>query len=364
MSQNPLAALWLGAVLGPGSSRAGEILERFGSPEEVFRRRFSPELLELLTKGQLDRLSALTPESQTRVLEECDRRGIRILSWEEPEYPDAFRGMEDPPVILFVTGDPGILNHPCCVGMVGSRRPSAYGVRVCAQIGDQLARAGAVLVSGLADGLDSQTHQAAVEAGMPTIGILGTPIDKTYPASNTSLRRRMEELGGAVISEYPPKGESHRQYFLFRNRLIAALSRALCVVEAREKSGTMSTVRRAQQYGRPVYAVPGNIFSPLSQGTNQLIAQGQARVLRSGENLLEELGLADPGRRQAVPVPALAALSATAKRLMGALGDQPVGLEAVCAATGLATGTVLAALTELELAGQVQALPGRQYRLT
>ncbi len=362
MEEGLLASLWLGSLLGPGSHRAGEMLARFRTAREAFRQRFSPEFLELLTKGQLEKLPGLTLESQLPVLEHCQRRGIGILTWEDPDYPQAFLEMEDLPVTLFVTGDPSVLNHPCCVGMVGSRRPSAYGVRVCAELGGELARAGAVLVSGLADGLDSQAHQAAVEAGMPTIGILGTPIDKTYPAANASLRRKMEEMGGATISEYPPNGESHRQYFLLRNRLIAALSCALCVVEAREKSGTMSTVNRAQEYGRPVYAVPGNIFSPLSQGTNQLIAQGQAQVLRSAEGLLEDLGIsAPPQQPDKVPV---AALSATAKRLLGALGDAPVSLEAICAATGLGTGTVLAALTELELAGQVQPLPGRQYRLS
>ena len=363
MEERILSALWLGALLGPGSDRAGEIRDRFGSPEAAFRQRFSQEFLELLTKGQLDRLPALTLEDQKPTLVLCQRLGVTVLTWEDPDYPASFLELEDLPAALFVTGNPTILNHPCCVGMIGSRRPSAYGVRVCAEIGGQLARAGAVLVSGLADGLDSQTHRAAVEAEMPTIGILGTPIDKTYPATNGTLRRQMEELGGAVISEYPPHRESHKQYFLLRNRLIAALSRVLCVVEARAKSGTMSTVNRARKYGRPVYAVPGNVFSPLSEGTNQLIAQGSARVLRSGESLLAELGLGEPTEGLVTPGP-VASLSATAKQLLGVLGDRPVGLEAICQVSGLGTGPVLAALTELELSGQIQALPGRQYRLS
>ena len=227
---------------------------------------------------------------------------------------------------------------------------------------EALARSGALIVSGLADGLDSAGHRAAVKNGCPTIGILGVPIDRTYPAANVALRHTIEQ-NGCILSEYAP-GESTPGPvgFLQRNRLIAALSSALLVVEAREKSGTMSTVSHAERYGKPVFAVPGSIYSPDSAGTNRLLHEGRARAACSGADLVQALGLqasAAPEAETRQPDP----MSDTERRVLACVGPQPLGVEELCVRSGLPTASLLSTLMKLQLTGRVTCLPGKRYVL-
>lgn len=291
----------------------------------------------------------------------CARMGAQVLTLADDDYPSRLRDIEDAPPALFVTGDVGALNAEHTVGMIGSRRPSAYGMEAAAGIGKQLAEAGVCLVSGLADGLDSEAHKAAVAAGAPTIGVLGTAIDQTYPAANRRLRAEMEETG-AVISEFFPGETAQRSNFLLRNRLIAALSDALCVVEAREKSGTMNTVGHAERYGRAVWAVPGGIFSEVCVGTNRLLAEGRARMATGGDVLLEALGLAAQPAKPAAPEPNAPPLSPGAKVMLGCLAQTPRPLEELSAKAKLDTGSALAALLELEVAGKAAGCAGGLFR--
>ena len=175
--------------------------------------------------------------------------------------------------MLYYRGDAGIPNRCFTFAIVGTRRPSAYGVEATASIAGELARAGVALVSGLATGLDSESHKAAVQAGAPTVACIAFGHDQCYPAANRTLKGVIERQG-LVLSEYPPGTPPQRGYFLQRNRLIAGLSRGLCVAEARRRSGTMNTVAAALAAGRDVFSVPGSIFSPLCEGTNQLLREG------------------------------------------------------------------------------------------
>ncbi len=246
--------------------------------------------------------------------------------------------------------------------MVGTRRPGAYGRQAAFDLSLAVAQQGVVVVSGLADGLDSEGHRAAVQAGSPTVAFLGTAIDKTYPAANAALRRQIETGGGAVLSEYPPGYQGKTKgTFLARNRLIAGLSEVLCVAEARARSGTLNTVSHAQRYGRPVLAVPGSIYSPQSQGTNELLRTGQAGVLCQAADILERLDMsgAPPAPEQAEFNPEQ--VGPDARAVYACLGPVPQGIDALCAATGLPAGRVLAACTELELYGGAAARPGRRY---
>ena len=225
-----------------------------------------------------------------------------------------------------------------------------------------MAQAGVVLVSGMADGLDSEAHRAAVQAEVPTVAFLGTAIDKTYPAANAKLRTAIEKGGGAVCSEYPP-GYTGRTTgtFLARNRLIAAQSEVLCVAEARTRSGTLNTVGHAERLGRPVLAVPGSIYSALSEGTNELLCTHRAEPLCKAADALDILGIgaetADPAQQRFDP----AAVSPDAQAVYAVLKPTPQGIDALCAAARLPAGRVLAACTELELMGGAQAQPGRRY---
>lgn len=351
--------LWLSYVLGPGAPHCRDLLEVYGGARQVLEAVGKEDLSGLLTPGQCGRLST-DPAVFAPMQARCVRMGVRVLTLADDAYPRRLRDIPDAPPALFVTGEASALNAEHTVGMIGSRRPSAYGVEAAAGIGKELAEAGVCLVSGLADGLDSEAHKAAVAAGAPTIGVLGTAIDQTYPASNRRLRAQMEQTG-AVISEFFPGEAAQRSNFLLRNRLIAALSDALCVVEAREKSGTMNTVHHAERYGRAVFAVPGGIFSEVCAGTNRLLAEGRARMATGGDVLLAALGLAAK-REKAACAKKAPPLSPGAKAMLGCLSQAPRPLEQLSAKAELDTGSAMAALLELELAGLAQSCAGGLYR--
>ena len=359
-----LCWLWLANTLGAGSSHAGRVLDVFGGAQEAWENRDSDAFRKAVGSPAFARanLPDNTPAHYRAFARRCAARNIRILTYDDPDYPLAFSRIPDMPLVLYCTGDPLWLNEPGAVGMVGSRRPTEYGLQAAADLGSGLAKNGAIIVSGLADGLDSAGHRAAVKENCPTIGVLGVPIDRTYPASNRELRKKIEQKG-CVISEYPPEsGPVGPNGFLQRNRLIAALSSAVLVVEAREKSGTMSTVAHAERYGKPVYAVPGSIYSPNSAGTNGLLRDGRARAVAGAADLLAALGL---HTRQAAPAAAKqpAPLSDTERRVLAGIGPKPVGIEELCVSTGLPMSALLGTLMKLELTGRVYKQPGQRYVL-
>ena len=359
-----LCWLWLAGTLGAGSQRAGAVLDAFGGAQEAWEARDTDAFAAAAGPAAVQRacLPDNTPEHYRAFARRCAARRIRILPYDDPDYPLAFSRISDMPLVLYCTGDPRWLNEPGTVGIVGSRKPTEYGLNAAADIGGELAKNGAVIVSGLADGLDSAGHRAAVKNDCPTIAVMGVPIDRTYPAANAALRQQIERKG-CVISEYPPYSEYvGPNCFLQRNRLIAALSSAVLVVEAREKSGTMSTVAHAERYGKPVYAVPGSIYSPNSAGTNGLLRDGRARAVAGAADLLAALGL---HTRQASPAAAKqpAPLSDTERRVLACIGPKPVGIEELCVSTGLPMSALLGTLMKLELTGRVYKQPGQRYVL-
>ena len=359
-----LCWLWLAGTLGAGSQRAGAVLDAFGGAQEAWEARDTDAFAAAAGPAAVQRacLPDNTPEHYRAFARRCAARRIRILPYDDPDYPLAFSRISDMPLVLYCTGDPRWLNEPGAVGIVGSRKPTEYGLNAAADIGGELAKNGAIIVSGLADGLDSAGHRAAVKNDCPTIAVMGVPIDRTYPAANAALRQQIERKG-CVISEYPPYSEYvGPNCFLQRNRLIAALSSAVLVVEAREKSGTMSTVAHAERYGKPVYAVPGSIYSPNSAGTNGLLRDGRARAVAGAADLLAALGL---HTRQAAPAVAKqpAPLSDTERRVLAGIGPKPVGIEELCVSTGLPMSALLGTLMKLELTGRVYKQPGQRYVL-
>ena len=357
-----LCWLWLADVMGPGSIHAGRVLDTFGDAQKAWEARYTENFLIAAGLAAARRAKTLDAEKYHELIMWCDHLGIRILPYDDPDYPLAFSRIPDMPLVLYCTGDPLWLNEPGAVGMVGSRRPTEYGLQAAADLGSGLAKNGAIIVSGLADGLDSAGHRAAVKENCPTIGVLGVPIDRTYPASNRELRKKIEQKG-CVISEYPPEsGPVGPNGFLQRNRLIAALSSALVVVEAQEKSGTMSTVNHAERYGKPVFVVPGSIYSPNSAGTNALLREGRAKAVCKPGDLSGVLGLrgaAAPAAVRSAPDP----MSETERRVLACIGPKAKGVEELGAASGLPTGLLLGTLMKLELAGRVTCLPGKRYIL-
>lgn len=351
--------MWLAGAVGSGFRRAGELLAEYPCAAALYEAVQDGRPPACLTPRARTRLAETAPGDYAPVLEQCLETGVAVLTPEDPGFPARLRALPDAPLVLYATGDTACLNGRRYLGMVGTRRPTAYGRRACHELSLALAQRGVVLVSGLADGLDGVGQQAAVEAGAPTVGFLGTGIDTTYPASNLALRREIEALGGCVVSEYPPRFEGRAKgTFLARNRLIAGLAEAVCVAEARVRSGTLNTASHAERYGRPVLAVPGSIYSPVSQGTNELLRSGRASMLCTAGDALGALGITDGTEAQEPPAPAL---SEAAAAVLARLSQMPQGVDALRAATGLPTPQVLAGLMELEMAGLALCAPGRRY---
>ena len=273
------------------------------------------------------------------------------LARSDARFPPRLKAIFDPPRSLYLrgSGEPGLLGRRA-VGVVGARSCSPYGAQVARMLGRELAAAGLVVVSGLARGIDGEAHRGALESGGPTVGVLGCGIDRDYPAANASLSRRMED-GGLVVSEYQAGVEPAPWRFPARNRIIAGLCEAVVVVEARERSGALITADFALEEGREVFAVPGEITSALSVGSNALLRLGATPLTGSGD-VLEALGIE---LAEAVADPDV---SEAASRVLGLVRDTPAGADELVARASLQAGAVSVALTELELAGLVAGADG------
>ena len=284
------------------------------------------------------------------------RAGLRWLARSAEEFPSLLRAIHDPPAGLFLRGvaSPGLLSRPA-VAIVGARGCSPYGSQVARSLGRELAAAGLVVVSGLARGIDAQAHRGALDAADgTTVAVLGCGVERDYPRSHAELARQIAERG-LVVSEYPPGVEPAPWRFPARNRIIAGLAVATIVVEAREKSGALITADFALEDGREVFAVPGEITSRLSAGTNALLRLG-ATPLTSPDDVLAALGVARAETRSLD-----GDVRPEAARLLERLREHPASVDELGLSTGFDPGALAAALTELELAGLVAEEAGR-YR--
>lgn len=280
---------------------------------------------------------------------------IRTLWRRDPAYPPLLAAIHDPPARLWLrgTGEPSSLREPA-VAIVGARACSAYGRAVARMLGRELAAAGLVVVSGLARGIDAEAHRGALEAGGLTVAVLGCGIDRDYPAAHAELARRVCERG-LVVSEYEQGVEPAPWRFPARNRIIAGLCAATVVVEARERSGALITADFALEGGREVMAVPGEITSALSGGTNALLRLG-ATPVTGVDDVLEAFGLVRPVAVEPEP-------EGSAAEVLGRLREAAASIDELARATGLSPGDVAAALIELELTGRVSESEG-VYRST
>jgi DNA processing protein len=277
-------------------------------------------------------------------------RGVRFLARTDAAFPPLLRAIHDPPPGLFLRGvaEPGLLARPA-VAIVGARSCSPYGAQVARSLARELAGVGLVVVSGMARGVDGQAHRGALEATGATVAVLGCGVDRDYPAAHASLAAEIAATG-LVVSEYAPGVEPAPWRFPARNRIIAGLAAATVVVEAREASGALITADLALEEGREVFAVPGEITSALSAGSNALLRLG-ATPLTSAADVLESFGLA-------APAPVEPVVSAGAAEVLARLRDAAAGADELARATGLDAGAVSVALTELELAGLVAGAEG------
>lgn len=279
-----------------------------------------------------------------------------VVSWGRRGYPPLLAELHDPPARLHLRGRAAEILSRVAVAIVGARSCSPYGAQVARELAGELAAAGVVVVSGLARGIDGEAHRGALAGGGLTVAVLGCGIDRDYPHAHAELARRIGE-SGLVVSEYPPGVEPSPWRFPARNRIVAGLARATVVVEARRRSGALITADFALELGRDVFAVPGEITSGLSEGTNDLIRQGAIPLLGVGD-VLEALGI-DPA-----PPVAHASLSAEADAVWSALAVGALTLDEIARDSGVGSPEVAVALTELELARLVSQADGRYRRTT
>ncbi len=307
--------------------------------------------------GRVSPLGVPPVEDVMRELEAGQALGARLIASCEAEFPAALAAVDPPPPLLWTRGDATLLNRSS-IAVVGARVASAGGQRFARGLAAELGAAGHVVVSGMARGIDGAAHEGALSTG--TVAVLGGGIDDIYPHEHRDLYQRIV-AEGCVVSENVPGRTATARDFPRRNRVISGLSRAVVVVEAELRSGSLITARLAAEQGREVLAVPGSPLDPRARGTNDLIRQGAA-LCEGAEDVLRALegigGLCEPERPYAPPPVADAEVDAVRERVAALLSPTPVSRDEVVRAAGAPTPVVLAALTELALAGRAELLPG------
>lgn len=358
------ARLWLLRACA-GARCYGEVLEAAGGDPLLAVSRLLPTRLP---RAQIDE-ARRAADRDRQWLEDS---GTRLLVLGEDAYPGLLRRIASPPPVLFVRGDPDLLWAPQ-LAIVGSRQATAGGLATAADFAGALVERGFVITSGLAVGIDAAAHAGALASGGRTIAVLGTGLDRIYPARHAALAERIA-AAGALVSEFPPRSEPRREHFPRRNRIIAGLSLGTLVVEAGIASGSLSTARLAADMGREVYAIPGSIHNPVARGCHQLIREG-AKLVESVQEVVDELAPLVRELKQALTRPAPAApahpKAAAACQagagdpdyaaLRQALGHDPVPLDELARRTGLTIPALSSMLLRMELEGEVAVNPGGSY---
>ena len=361
-----VATLTLSLVPGIGSERLRLLVRRFGSGQRALDASFAQlTTLDGISRAAATAIKEARIDDGLRVLERLQVLGARVLFPGDPDFPVPLVEIPEPPAVLYVWGDVSLL-HRTGVAIVGSRDHTAYGAEAARVLAGAVAQR-AVVISGMARGIDAIAHTAALDAGGTSIGVLGNGFGVIYPAANAALYERMV-AHGCLVTEHPPGERPHAGSFPRRNRLISGLARAVVVVEAAKNSGALVTVDTAASQGREVMAVPGPILSRTSYGCNKLIQQGAKAVLCAAD-VLEEIGLqgslADIGRDLSTPAPRVPPIDLTGLQLTlwNRMTTEPQHVDVLVAAAKTKPADVLGALTELELRGLVRQGPGMVFGL-
>lgn len=371
---------WLALTLTPGlgPTRGKRLVDHFGTTEALFNASLTT--LEAAGIPVASAQSIALGHSLKAAEAEFDKAmkaGIKLLCPDSPEYPERLLEIYDPPLVLYVMGDPGILAAPG-IAMVGTRHPTPYGLGMAERLSCDLAARRLIIFSGMARGVDSASHRGAVNAHGKTVGVFGTGVDVVYPRENKKLAEQVLANGGALISEFPLGTAPTPQNFPIRNRIISGLSIGVLVVEAGEYSGTRITARCALEQSRDVFAVPGNVTNKLSWGPNTLIKQG-AKLVATWEDVWEELpadvrlGLTPAGPDESKASGTASLFDSASQepdmqpheRKLFALikADQAVHIDELVEKLDqhLSSSEIFSGLFELELAGKIKQLPGKNY---
>ena len=353
------------------------VLAHFGSAEDVY---FATDFRQIsdLDEDALASLRDKSLEEAERILQQVKRLKIRVLTWAEEEYPARLRNIADPPLVLYCRGQLPELTGTAAIGVVGTRKASAYGLRTAHRIGAEVAVCGGIVISGAAAGIDTEAMEGALSQGGLTIGVLGCGVDKVFPAENWQLFEKVTRQG-CLLSEYAPGTPAYKWNFPRRNRIISGLSQGVLVVEAPKNSGALITAKQALEQGKDVFAVPGNVDVASCQGSNALLREGAIMVTGGWDILSEYAGMYPDALRQRSteekvartvperidnPLPLEYSVRENGDedplqtRILKVLKLEKMHINALTDLTGMTSGEVMSALTMMEIEGLVQTLPG------
>jgi DNA processing protein len=367
---------WLALALTPGlgPTKARRVIEFFGSVQALFRASLTE--LEAAGLRAVSAQSLGTGRSMELAQDELGKAAAadaRVIAFDDPAYPAQLKQIYDPPLILYVRGNDGVISQPG-IALVGTRHPTPYGSGMSERLACDLAARGLVIFSGMARGIDTAGHRGAIAAKGKTVAVWGTGVDVVYPKENTRLVDQILALGGAIISEFPIGTFPAPQNFPIRNRIISGISLGVLVVEAAEYSGTRITARCALEQNREVFAVPGNVTNKGSWTPNTLIKQG-ANLVATWEDIWEELPtdvrltLQPEGSNESQPGETASLFEETElapheKKIFAILkADESTHIDEIVERLepALSSSEIFAALFELELAGKVKQLPGKNF---
>lgn len=357
--------VWITTIKGLKKSKIKQLIHCFKSPKEIWelnRREikrqlnFSEEELNILEKSK-------SINKIQKWLSNLERNHISYYSIEDREYPSILKNISNPPMGIYVKG-----KLPCFengfLAMVGSRKCTEYGIRVARKIGQDLVKMGFGIISGLAQGIDTQAHKITLELEGHTVAVIANGLDICYPSNNMNLMKSIEEKG-AIISEYPPGTKPIPWFFPARNRIISGLSQGVIIIEAGEKSGALITADMALEQGKEVFAIPGNIFSLTSIGTNKLIQQG-AKLVSNTDDILEELNINvhnnyNNKKNIQYKDESISRLAIDENLVYDCISFEPSQIDILSVKTNYDINKLQGLLTLLELKGLIKQLPGKRF---
>ena len=346
-------------IPGVGRVRIAQLKEHFGSLQDAWKAPEGKLKQAGLDSRSIDALVTLRPRiSVDSEMEKLERHKVNALICEDPAYPSRLKEIYDYPPVLYVRGSLPAEDEPC-LAIVGTRRPTVYGRQVTEEMVTDLARSSITIISGLARGIDSAAHRAALDAGGKTVAVFGSGLDIVYPGENAKLAQAIIEQG-ALVSEYPLGVKPKAENFPLRNRIMSGLSLGVLVVEAGERSGALITAQQAVEQNREVFAIPGSVLSPASQGTNRLIQEG-AKLVRNYADILEELNLTIVV--QQAEIKEFSPANEIESAILRQLSSEPNHIDEICRRSGLTMSEVSSTLAMLELKGIARQVGSMNYVL-
>lgn len=379
--------VWAQDALGISSSvKSDEIISYFGKAEALyFAGEYEWRISGIFTRGQINKLKSTGLDNAERIIAECEKYKIKIVTPDDRDYPSMLFKLPNLPLVLYVRGNLDCLKNKISIAIVGAREASDIGLRIARSLSASLSRSGAVVISGAAKGIDSAAHTGALNVGAKTVAVLGCGFGANYLPENEPLRREIAGHG-ALITEYPPHTPALGRNFPFRNRIISGLSYGTVVIEANERSGSLRTVNHAIEQGRDIFAVPGDITSSMNMGTNRLLREG-AKPVFNAMDVLEEYAerfpdLLDidriettlkteaqrlksaPKKAQTFEKPIVSQkISDKARLVCDAFNKEIMQADELILSTGLSAVEFMSAMTELELLGVIEPLAGKNYKI-